>query len=125
MDTSHPIAANCESTGDAEDIFDGISYGKGASWLKQMLFMYGFDTLKLGLKNYFAKHSFSNTELKDFVAELAFAAKAVGAVKDEAEMISWSDSWLKTAGCADIKLEYTSENGKLTSIKVRQTPYNK
>jgi len=34
MDTSHPIAAACESTGDAEDIFDGISYGKGAAWLK-------------------------------------------------------------------------------------------
>lgn len=33
LDTSHPIAAECHSTADAEDIFDGISYGKGASWL--------------------------------------------------------------------------------------------
>ena len=34
LDTSHPIAADCNSTADAEDIFDGISYGKGSSWLK-------------------------------------------------------------------------------------------
>lgn len=104
MDTSHPIAASCESTADAEDIFDGISYGKGAAWLKQMLFMYGEDTLKEGLKTYFAKYSFKNTELKDFVIELAKGAKTVGAVKNEQEMLDWSDSWLKTAGCADIQL---------------------
>jgi aminopeptidase N len=33
QETTHPIAATCESTGDAEDIFDGLSYGKGASFL--------------------------------------------------------------------------------------------
>jgi len=52
-DTSHPIAATCESTGDAQDIFDGISYGKGASWLHQMVFFFGEDLLKEGLKTYF------------------------------------------------------------------------
>lgn len=118
MDTSHPIATSCESTADAEDIFDGISYGKGASWLKQMLFMYGYDTLKLGLKNYFGKYSFKNTELKDFVTELARAAKETGAVKDEQDMISWSETWLKTPGCADIKLSFESESGKITGAHV-------
>ena len=39
-------------------------------------------------------------------------------------MIDWSDSWLKTAGCADILLEFTSTDGKIQSIKVRQTPFN-
>ena len=89
-----------------------------------MLFMYGYDTLKLGLKNYFAKHSFKNTELKDFVQELAFAAKETGAVKDEKEMIAWSETWLKTPGCADIKLEFETDSGKITKACVHQQPYN-
>ena len=59
--TSHSIAATCNSTGEAEDIFDGISYGKGASWLKQLVFFFGKDILKEGLKTYFAKYSFKNT----------------------------------------------------------------
>lgn len=44
----------------------------------------------------------------DFVQELASAAKKTGAVESEAEMIAWSESWLKSAGCADIKLEYSA-----------------
>jgi aminopeptidase N len=59
--TTHPISANCESTGDAQDIFDGISYGKGAAFLHQMVFYLGKDLLKEGLKTYFAKHKFRNT----------------------------------------------------------------
>jgi len=85
-----------------------------------MLFLYGYDTLKKGLKTYFAKYSFKNTELQDFVNELAKGAKTVGAVKDEQEMIDWSDIWLKTAGCADIQLEHkTGDDGKLSSVQVR------
>lgn len=72
-DTSHSIAATCNSTGDAEDIFDGISYGKGASWLKQLIFFFGQDILKEGLKTYFEKYSFKNTQLKDFICEMGDA----------------------------------------------------
>lgn len=125
LNSSHPIAAFCESTGDAEDIFDGISYGKGASWLKQMHYMYGEDTLKEGLKTYFSKYAFKNTELQDFVTELAIAAKKTGVVKDEKEMLDWSATWLQTAGAAEIKLTHESENDKLKSVKMHQTPFNK
>ena len=40
-------------------------------------------------------------------------------------MLDWSISWLMTAGCADLKIEHSSKEGKLDSIKVRQTPFNK
>ena len=59
-----------------------------------MLYMYGDDMLKESLKTYFGKYSFKNTELKDFVNELAVAAKKTGAVKDEQEMLDWSATWL-------------------------------
>lgn len=124
VDTSHPIAAKCESTQDAEDIFDGISYGKGGSWLHQMIFYFGKETLKKGLKSYFEKYSFKNTELKDFVNELATAATNQGTSPNVNFMINWADSWLKSAGCAVIELDYSVKDGNYEFVKVKQTPYN-
>jgi aminopeptidase N len=89
-----------------------------------MIFFYGKETLKEGLKTYFAKYSFKNTVLSDFVNELANAAVKVGAVVSPQEMINWSEQWLKTAGCAKISLEYQNNEGILESVKVKQTPYN-
>ena len=77
-DTSHPIAADVADTGVAQDIFDGISYGKGASWLHQLVFFYGEDLLKQGLQSYFKKYAFQNTELPQFIAELDAASKRLG-----------------------------------------------
>ena len=77
-DTSHSIASNVVNTGVAQDIFDGISYGKGAAFLHQMVFYIGKDILKEGLKTYFNKYKFRNTELSDFVAELNEASQRLG-----------------------------------------------
>jgi aminopeptidase N len=123
-ETSHPIAASCETTGDAQDIFDGISYGKGASWLHQMVFFFGKDFLKEGLKTYFAKYSFKNTELSDFISEMQAAQIRLG-IEKEIDFTAWSDTWLKTAGPALIEsqIEYGADN-KITKFNILQTPYN-
>jgi aminopeptidase N len=74
LETTHPISCHCKHTQEASDLFDGISYGKGACFLKQIFFFFGPQVLRDGLKSYFAKYAFSNTELKDFLAELGQAA---------------------------------------------------
>jgi len=123
-DTSHPIATDCKTTSDAEDIFDGISYGKGASFLHQLVFFFGKDMLKEGLKTYFQKYSFKNTELKDFITEMEQAAKKMGLDK-EINFVEWTDQWLKTPGCCEIKLDYSADDqGKITKIQVQQKPFN-
>lgn len=110
-------------TGAAQDIFDGISYGKGAAFLHQIVFFLGKDLLKDGLKTYFAKYKFKNTELKDFIAELAAAAKRAGMAID---FTAWSDSWLTKAGCASIKIDYDRDaaSGVISNLKLVQNPYN-
>jgi aminopeptidase N len=45
-------------------MFDGISYGKGASFLKQLLHFFGKDVIVDGLRSYFKKYAFSNTTKK-------------------------------------------------------------
>ena len=52
---------DCAHTESAQDIFDGISYGKGGSWLKQAFHLLGRDVFKLGIKSYLKEHAFKNT----------------------------------------------------------------
>jgi aminopeptidase N len=48
-------------------MFDGISYGKGAAFLKQFYNLLGYETMKKGLHSYFDTHKWGNTTLPDFV----------------------------------------------------------
>ena len=86
-ETTHPIATRCASTADSQNLFDGISYGKGACFLKQMTYLFGYDVLKTGLKTYFEKYKFRNSELKDFLFEMGEAAKHYGF---EDDLVEWS-----------------------------------
>ena len=88
-----------------------------------MVFFLGKDLLKEGLKTYFAKYKFKNTELSEFIAELSNASKRLGL---QINFKEWSDSWLTTAGCAEIELKYEVEEatGNFTSLTLVQTPYN-
>ena len=88
-----------------------------------MVFYLGPDLLKEGLKTYFKKYSFKNTELKDFIAELSLAALKLGL---EVNFQQWSDNWLKTPGCAELKLAFEQDeaSGVISNLKLIQTPYN-
>ena len=121
--TSHPIAASCVHTGAAQDIFDGISYGKGAAFLHQMVFYLGKDILCEGLKTYFAKYKFQNTELEQFVDELRDAATRLGL---QVDFKKWAKSWIESAGCAEIELKFDrdADSGDLSNVRLVQTPYN-
>ena len=107
QDTSHSIALDVKSTGVAQDLFDGISYGKGAAFLHQMVFFVGKDILKEGLKTYFNKYKFQNTELSDFITEISDAAQRLGLQLNFRE---WSESWLQTAGCTEIELAFERDD---------------
>ncbi len=120
-DTTHPIAASCASTADAEDIFDGISYGKGACWLRQMIYFAGIDVFRLGLKNYFAKYSFKNTTLQQFVAEMTAANHELHPDQAPDAIAAWSTQWLNTAGCCEVALQI--DHPASAQVVCRQQPY--
>ena len=91
--------------------------------MHQMVFFLGKDILKEGLKTYFKKYSFKNTELKDFIAELSLAATKLGL---QVNFSQWSDTWLSKPGCSEIKLDFDRDeaSGAITNLKLVQTPYN-
>ena len=95
LPSTHPIMANIRDLEDVEVNFDGITYAKGASVLRQMVAWVGQDKFFEGVAEYFRKHHHGNTTLNDLLVELE---KASGRDLD-----SWSDVWLQKAGVTTLR----------------------
>ena len=65
--STHPISAQVRHTGDGENVFDMISYCKGACWVKVMDNFLGRRTLKRGIQLYFDRFSHKNPVIDDLV----------------------------------------------------------
>ncbi|MER5277832.1 aminopeptidase N [Streptomyces sp. NPDC002809] len=90
LPSTHPITADIRDLEDAKLNFDGITYAKGASVLKQLVAYVGRDAFLEGARRYFKKHAYGNTQLGDLLSVLAETSGR--------DMTSWSRSWLQTAG---------------------------
>ena len=64
LPSTHPIAADNYDLHAVEANFDGITYAKGASALKQLVAWVGEEDFFAGLRAYFGKHAYGNTELQ-------------------------------------------------------------
>ena len=98
--TTHPIRQPVDDVAAAVANFDGITYPKGASVLKQLFAFVGEDACVSGLRSYFAKHVWGNTRLADLMSELEVASGR--------DLASWTDGWLDTAGTDRLSLEASS-----------------
>ena len=114
LPSTHPIAADNYDLRAVEANFDGITYAKGASALKQLVAWVGEKDFFAGLRAYFTKYAYSNTELSDLLAELAEASGR--------ELDDWSQEWLQTSGVNTLRANFsTDDRGAFTSFSVEQT----
>ncbi|MBP6995949.1 MAG: aminopeptidase N [Phycicoccus sp.] len=90
LSTTHPIVAPINDLHDVEVNFDGITYAKGASVLKQLVAYVGREPFRDGIRRYFAQHAWSNTTLADLLTELEATSGR--------DLRTWSALWLETAG---------------------------
>src|SRR3954470_8300777 len=90
LPSTHPIAADNYDLHAVEVNFDGITYAKGASVLKQLVAWVGLDAFLVGLRQYFRDHAYANSEFVDLLTALE---KASGR-----ELDAWAKEWLQTAG---------------------------
>jgi len=114
LPTTHPIVADMVDLDAVEVNFDGITYAKGASTLRQLVAWVGQDEFLAGLRQYFKKHAWGNTELSDLLAELETASGR--------DLKDWTTRWLQTAGVNTLRPEVEVENGHYTSVAVLQEP---
>ncbi|MCW2600087.1 MAG: aminopeptidase [Frankiales bacterium] len=113
LPSTHPIAADIRDMDDVKVNFDGITYAKGASVLKQLVAWVGQDAFLAGLRTYFAKHEFANTELRDLLVELEAASGR--------DLSGWSAEWLETAGVNTLRACFdTGPDGAFTAFSIIQ-----
>jgi aminopeptidase N len=114
MPSTHPIATDAPDVQTAEVNFDGITYAKGASVLKQLGAYVGIDAFLAGLRAYFVEHAYGNTTLADLLRALEQSSGR--------NLGDWSKLWLETSGINALRAEFTVDDaGAFTSFDVVQT----
>ncbi|MEU0188691.1 aminopeptidase N [Streptomyces afghaniensis] len=113
LPSTHPIMADISDLDDVLVNFDGITYAKGASVLKQLVAYVGEDEFFTGVQAYFKAHAYGNTRLSDLLGALETTSGR--------DLKSWSKAWLETAGINVLRPQIeTDADGVVTSFAIRQ-----
>ncbi len=113
LTSTHPIVTDAPDVETASTNFDGISYAKGASILKQLFAYVGREAFISGLQKYFEKHAWGNTTLADLLIELEATSGR--------SLTKWSATWLETAGVNTLSPVLQELDGKYQSVAISQT----
>jgi aminopeptidase N len=113
LPSTHPIAADIPDIHAVEVNFDGITYAKGASVLKQLVAYVGRENFLDAVRTYFGAHAWSNATLADLLSALEETSGR--------DLASWSREWLQTAGVNTLRPSYSVDSGGLfTEFAVEQ-----
>ncbi|MFI9469031.1 aminopeptidase N [Streptomyces sp. NPDC052492] len=113
LPSTHPITADIRDLQDAKLNFDGITYAKGASVLKQLVAYVGQDAFLEGARRYFKRHAYGNTRLGDLLSVLEETSGR--------DMAAWSRAWLETAGVNSLTPQVLlGEDGTVDELAVVQ-----
>jgi aminopeptidase N len=107
---THPVEMPTKTANEATVNFDGITYGKGASVLKQLHFFVGNATFQKGIQQYFKKFAFRNATRKDFIDTIANVGKI--------DLDDWTAKWLQTRGLNKVDLSYHCKDGKIKTFNI-------
>ncbi|MBD2765043.1 aminopeptidase N [Kocuria sp. cx-455] len=114
LPTTHPIVADIVDLEAARQNFDGITYAKGASVLKQLVAFVGEEAFIDACRAYFRRFAYGNTSLDDFLTVLKEAC--------EADVRSWANDWLLTTGVPHLDLAVErDDSGAIAAATLTQT----
>ncbi|AVZ39008.1 MULTISPECIES: aminopeptidase N [unclassified Dietzia] len=117
LPSTHPVAADMTDLETVEANFDGITYAKGASVLKQLVAYVGREPFLAGLRAYFAEHAFGNAEFGDLLRALEASSGR--------DLSDWAAQWLRTTGINPISVEVSTAAdtpGTISELTVVQGP---
>ncbi|MFV0130403.1 aminopeptidase N [Streptomyces sp. HMX112] len=116
--STHPVAPDPDAVPDTDSAllnFDGISYAKGASALRQLVAWMGEKDFLAGINTHFARHKFANATLADFIDNLASAT--------DRDVHGWAEAWLRTTGVDTLTPAYDPADGTLTVNHAGSRPH--
>ncbi|MDE0031708.1 MAG: M1 family metallopeptidase [Deltaproteobacteria bacterium] len=110
LKSSHPIEIEVRDPKQISEIFDGISYSKGASVIRMLAAYLGADTFRSGLRRYLERHQYANATTEDLWQALAEeSGKPVKQIMD---------TWTKQTG-----YPLLSVNMKQGEVELHQTRF--
>ncbi|MGH9225957.1 MAG: aminopeptidase N [Acidimicrobiales bacterium] len=113
LPSTHPISADIVDTDAVRLHFDGITYSKGASVLKQLVAWVGHEAFTTGVRNYFDEYQWDNAELARFLKALEQSSGR--------DLASWSKEWLETAGVNTLRAAFELDaEGRYASFAITQ-----
>jgi aminopeptidase N len=114
LPSTHPVAADIPDLAAVEVNFDGITYAKGASVLKQLVAYVGLEHFLAGLRDYFKTHAYGNATFDDLLAALEQASGR--------DLSDWGRQWLKTTGLNTLRADFDVDaGGRFTRFAVTQS----
>ncbi|MEH3140902.1 MAG: aminopeptidase N [Mycobacterium kyogaense] len=113
LPSTHPVAADIPDLHAVEVNFDGITYAKGASVLKQLVAYVGLESFLAGLRDYFRDHAYGNATFSDLLGALE---KSSGR-----DLSGWGRQWLKTTGLNTLRPDFDVDaDGAFTRFAIEQ-----
>jgi len=103
--SSHPIEVEVYNSGEINEIFDAISYNKGAVIIRMIANVIGSEAFRKGLVHYLNAHKYANAVTDDLWASLSQSSGFP--VKE------FMDNWTKTMGFPLISVKETGKAGEL------------
>ncbi len=112
--STHPIAADNIDLEAVEVNFDGITYAKGASALRQLVAWVGEEAFVDGLRTYFRRHAWGSTDLSDLLLALEETSGR--------ELGPWAHEWLQTAGVNTVQPVFEIDDaGRYAAFAIEQS----
>jgi len=113
LPSTHPVAADIPDLQAVEVNFDGITYAKGASVLKQLVAYVGLEPFLAGLRSYFTQHAWGNATFDDLIGALEVASQR--------DLSDWGAQWLRTTGLNLLRPSFDVDGaGRFTRFDVVQ-----
>nr|WP_204332219.1 aminopeptidase N [Geodermatophilus sabuli] len=114
LPSTHPIAADMVDVAAVEVNFDGITYAKGASVLKQLVAYVGREEFLRGVQRYFRTHEYGNTTLADLLGPLSESSGR--------DLSAWAEQWLQTSQVNTLRPAYElTDDGRYAAFAIEQT----
>ncbi|MCS4532549.1 aminopeptidase N [Corynebacterium sp. ES2730-CONJ] len=113
LPSTHPISTDASDMETAEQNFDGITYAKGASVLKQLQAYVGREAFFAGVRQHFANHAFGNATFADLLHALSASSGR--------DLSDWAAQWLKTTGINELRADFSVQDNRYTSFALTQS----
>ncbi|MDH3957881.1 MAG: aminopeptidase N [Actinomycetota bacterium] len=113
--STHPVAADMVDLEAVYLNFDGITYAKGASVIKQLAAFVGAEAFLSGLRRYFSTHAWGSATLADLLVELEATSGR--------DLQQWAQAWLQAPGVTSLQPSVEVDaHGRYSRVVIEQAP---